>query len=103
MSPRTALFTLVLVAFLVLTGIATAQHGLIGIFAVAWRDTAGAQVFADLCIALFIATSWLKGDAQRRGLNPWPWLIATPFLGSISPLFYLVYRRVAGASPARRT
>lgn len=100
MSPRNIVLALVITAFLALSTVATVQHGYLGIFAVAWRDTAGAQVFADLCVALFIATSWLKRDAESRGLDPWPWLLATPLLGSISPLFYLVYRQVAARSAA---
>lgn len=43
-------------------------------------------------MALVLATGWLRLDARARGLNPWPWVLATPFLGSISPLTYLVYR-----------
>jgi hypothetical protein len=92
MKPRHLFLAVVMIPFLVLSGFAVAQHGFSGIFAVAWSSTAGAQVFADLCIALFIAFGWIREDALRRGLNPLPWMIAAPFLGSISPLFYLVYR-----------
>lgn len=92
MKPRHLVLAAVMIPFLVLSAVATVQHGFIGIFAVAWSSTAGAQVFADLCIALFLALGWVKDDAQARGLDPRPWMLATPFLGSISPLFYLVYR-----------
>lgn len=92
MKTRHLFLAAVMIPFLVLSTVATVQHGFIGIFAVAWSHSAGAQVFADLCIALFLALGWVKNDAQSRGLNPLPWMVATPLLGSISPLFYLVYR-----------
>ena len=92
MTLKNAALAFLYVDFLVLTGIAIAQHGITGIFAVGLQDTAGAQVFMDLCIALLIATGWLIGDARKRGLNPWPWVVATPFLGSIAPLTYVLYR-----------
>ena len=35
-------------------------------------------------------------DERRRGLSPWPWLIGSLFVGSISPLAYVVYRETVG-------
>ena len=37
---------------------------------------------------------FLVQDGRSRGLNPWPWVVATPLLGSIAPLAYFVYRDV---------
>ncbi|MEZ4316027.1 MAG: DUF2834 domain-containing protein [Myxococcota bacterium] len=94
MNARILVLTAITVPFLVLSAIATVQHGFIGIFAVATRDTASAQVFADLCVALFLVTGWLRNDARERGLAWVPWLVATPLLGSIAPLGYLYWREL---------
>lgn len=67
----------------------------------------GTQVFLDLCISLVLATFWLVPDAKRRGIHPWPFVIACVPLGSIGALGYLVWREVralrgasANVSPA---
>ncbi|MCB9675982.1 MAG: DUF2834 domain-containing protein [Alphaproteobacteria bacterium] len=96
MNARILVLTAVSLPFLALTTVAVVQHGLIGIFAVALRDTASAQVFADLCVSLFLVTGWLRNDARRRGLAWVPWFVATPFLGSIAPLGYLFWRELQG-------
>ena len=63
--------------------------GYIEIFDYQRRSSAGWQVFADLAIALLMILSWLIPDARKTGRNPWPWVLMTPFIGSISPLLYL--------------
>lgn len=35
---------------------------------------------------------WLIGDARRRGVAAWPWLLAILLLGSIGLLAYLFVR-----------
>lgn len=92
MSKRSLLLIAITIPFLVLSGIATVQHGYFGIFAVALRDTATAQVFCDLCIALLLVTSWIRRDAQARGAMWIPWIVGTLLLGSIAPLGYLLLR-----------
>ena len=42
------------------------------------------------CIGLLV--HWMVGDARRRGLNPWPWVVATLLGGSLVLLVYLVRR-----------
>ncbi len=97
MNLRNVLVTAAFAAFLVLSTVATVQHGYIAIFEVGLRDTAAAQVFCDLCFALFLTSRWLYGDAKKRGVNPWPWLVATPFLGSIAPVTYFLWREWSAA------
>jgi hypothetical protein len=50
------------------------------------------QVFCDFGISLFIVVGFMRADAIKRGL-PWiPYALATPFLGSVPPLAYLIHR-----------
>ncbi len=52
------------------------------------------QVFCDFGIALFIVVGFMRADAIKQGL-PWvPYALATPFLGSVPPLAYLIHREV---------
>ncbi len=52
------------------------------------------QVFTDFGISLFIVVGFIRADAQRNNL-PWiPYALATPFLGSVPPLAYLIHREV---------
>lgn len=103
MNIRLAALILVAVPFAVLSTVATVQHGYTGIFAVAWSSTAGAQVFADLGIALTLLCGFLIPDARARGLMVWPWLLAMPLIGSFAPLGYLLWRqlRASNAEPRR--
>ncbi|MBP6701113.1 MAG: PLDc N-terminal domain-containing protein, partial [Halioglobus sp.] len=42
-------------------------------------------------IALVLVLTWLVPEARKAGRNPWPWIVATLFLGSFGPLLYLVF------------
>ena len=50
------------------------------------------QIAVDLCLAIGAIMVWMKADATKRGVNPWPWLALTLFTGSIGWLAYLVTR-----------
>ncbi len=93
------LLIVILVAFSALTAVAVMEHGVQGIFAVAFGSTAGMQLFADLVIALVLFLVWMWGDAKATGRNPWPWLVITLSIGSFGPLLYLVTRKT-GDQPA---
>jgi hypothetical protein len=67
---------------------------------VAFQSLAGAQVMADLVIALCLFMAWMRRDARTLGRNPWPWLILTLTAGSFGPLLYLLTRKDAPARPA---
>jgi hypothetical protein len=41
-------------------------------------------------IVCTLAIFWMLRDAARCGRNPWPYVVATLFLGSFGPLFYLL-------------
>jgi len=56
----------------------------------------GAQILLDLAIALALVCTWLVRDARQRHRAAWPWVVATPFLGSLAPLTYLVAREREG-------
>jgi hypothetical protein len=92
--PRSVLI-LVLVAFSVLSALALRQHGYLGIFELQFRTFGGAQVLADLVIALLLVMLWMWRDARATGRNPWPWLALTLAAGSFGPLLYLLGRRRA--------
>ena len=73
----------------------TAPEGYWGFFTMPWTHPIWSQEFVDLCVALTLVTSWMVKDARARGVAIWPYLVATPFLGSVSPLVYLMLRKPA--------
>ena len=78
-----------LVPLLAVTAYAMMQSGLAGLAAYPINEPWSLQVAMDLLVALVLVFSWLIPDAKASGRNPWPWAVATLFLGSISPLLYL--------------
>lgn len=66
------------------------------------HDPWAIQIAFDFCIAVGFAGYWLYKDAKTQGLNPWPWLIALPFTGSLSLLLYAVRRVWSESTPAPR-
>lgn len=81
-----------LILFGALTGAAVVNHGAMGIVQYQLANFAGMQVLADLVIALALFIVWLWHDAQKRGINPWPWIVLTLVAGSFGPLIYLIVR-----------
>jgi hypothetical protein len=71
-----------------------APEGLPGLWALLRDKPWGRQVFVDLCIALTVAWAWLLPEAKARGIRAWPYLVATPFVGSIAVLVFLVHREL---------
>mgnify|MGYP003377775985 CR=1 FL=1 len=84
----------VLVPFTVWSTWVAVNHGYFGFVDVARREPWGLQIFLDLCIALFLFSSWMKKDAKTHGIPAWPYLLSIPFLGSIGALAYLVHRAI---------
>lgn len=85
---------IVLVAFSVFTDILVYKDGYTGFLILAARDNWGLQMLLDVSISIGLFTLWMIPDARRRGITPWPYLIACVGLGSIGALAYLVHRQV---------
>ena len=75
------------------------DHGYTGFLALSMKEDWAAQMLVDLAIALMIALGWLVGDARRRGVPAWPFVVLTLFLGSIGPLLYLSLRAAPPEGP----
>ena len=79
-----------LVALLAVTAWALMDVGFTGIFSAVMQSSGGWQVFIDLVVALVLVLAWLIKNARETGRNPWPWVVATLFTGSIAPLLYII-------------
>jgi hypothetical protein len=91
---RLGLAILALVAFVGWSLWWVHDEGLPGLFALLVEHDWGAQVFVDLCISLSVAWAFIRPDARARGLPLVPYVLATPFVGSIALLTYLVHREL---------
>ena len=92
MNARTVALIAVFVAFSVLTNFAVYHHGYIGVFEAAFANLATTQVAFDLLISISLFGGWMFFDAKKRETTVWPYLVAIPFVGSFSPLAYLIVR-----------
>ena len=92
---RKPLAIALLLPFTAFTVFALMQVGYVGLFTYQMQNAGGWQVLIDLVIALILVISWMIPDARATGRNPWPWVVATLFLGSIAPLAYLAFSRPA--------
>jgi hypothetical protein len=79
-----------------------ATQGYFGFLELAGRDRWALQMLLDLVIALSFAVGWMIGDARKRGIATWPYLVVTVFLGSIGILAYCVRRGITREVPASR-
>jgi hypothetical protein len=79
-------------AFGVLTGIALADVGYLGIFEPHFQSWGAAQVFADLVILAMLSCLWMMADSRTSGIPAWPFVVVTLFAGSFGPLLYLIVR-----------
>jgi hypothetical protein len=91
MSRTLLLVTLVL--FGALSAAALWQHGYWGLFQPLLASLGGAQVLADLVIALLLVMGWMWHDAKASERNVWPWIVFTLAAGSFGPLLYLLTRK----------
>ncbi len=94
MSSRMVLLLVVIGLFGALSALALMDVGYFGIFEPHFQTWAGGQVFADLVILAVLGCLWMIQDGPARGINPWPFVITTLFLGSFGVLFYLVAREL---------
>lgn len=96
--PKPTIQVLALVAFTAYSLYVVVRHGYFGFCVLAWHDDWAMQMLLDLTIALCLVGGWLRRDAQSRGMAAWPYLVALPLVGSISPLVYLAHRRLRAGS-----
>lgn len=66
--------------------------GLIGFADAITFSWASFQIYIDLVISITIISFWIYRDANARGKNPWPWIIAAYIVGVFSPLAYIIMR-----------
>lgn len=97
MSVRLLVLLLVTAAFGVLTAIALADVGYLGIFLPHFQAWGPAQVFADLVILAVLGCVWMVADGRERGLPAWPFVAVTLAAGSFGVLFYLIWREAKAA------
>lgn len=101
MNPRQLLIGAVLLAFTAFSLVVIGEVGYFGLWQAGFASNASLQILLDLCLACGLGGLWLIGDAKRRGVTAWPWLIAVLVLGSIGLLGYLFLReRDAVPQPA---
>ncbi len=92
---RLVLLILVFVAFTVWSFAILGAEGVAGLLRTVQSEPWGAQMLADLTIALLVAWTFLWRDAKERGLPALAYFIATLLTGSVAVLAYLVHREVA--------
>lgn len=92
MNKKQIALAVVLADFSAFTAYAVAQHGLLGLFQMAFANAATIQIFADLVLALSMVMVWMWRDAREQDISPIPYLLLTLGLGSIGPLVYLIRR-----------
>ncbi len=94
---RTLSLAVVLATFSLLSGFVVVQHGYFGFVMLALKEPWGLQMLLDLCIALWLG--WAAVDRlELEGPPTWPYKLATPALGSIALLGYLLHCAVARRS-----
>ena len=103
MNWKKILLLFVLVDFAIITGLALQDVGYIGIFTTHLQNWGGVQVIVDLVIVCTLAIIWMLADASKRGLNAWPFVVITLFLGSFGPLLYLLRREFASSQQGVKT
>jgi len=97
MNTRILALLSVIAAFGVLTALALADAGYIGIILPHFQSWGGAQVLTDLVIFALLACLWIVADARRHNLPAWPFVVVILGAGSFGLLFYLVVREWRGA------
>lgn len=99
MSKKLLILYVIFFDFLLYTGYVVWQEGYLTFIEVGLSGLWNIQITVDLVIACLLIISWMLVDAKQRGVNAWPYVIATLFVGSLAPLWYLIRREHArGAS-----
>lgn len=92
--PKLVFWAALLVVFSAWSVWISIDNGYWGFLAVAKAGGWQSQVFVDLMLGLTLTLGFVKGDSYKHDIPFWPYLVATPFLGSISPMAYMVHRQI---------
>lgn len=76
----------------VVSAVALAKVGYIGIFEQALATWGSRQVFSDLYVSLILMSAWMIVDARRKRFAAWPFVLLSPLIGWFAPLMYLFWR-----------
>lgn len=76
MTLRKALLWILFVDFAAFSSWVMWDAGYLGIWQAGMASPASGQILLDLVIACVLISVWIKGDAESRGINPWPWMVA---------------------------
>jgi uncharacterized membrane protein YqjE len=98
MSTRLMMLLVVTAAFGVLTAIALADVGYLGIIEPHFKSWGAGQVLADLGILAVLSCIWMVADGRKNGVNAWPFLVLTLAAGSFGVLLYLIRREAAATA-----
>jgi len=93
--PSALAATVVLAGFAAFTAWMVMAHGYAAFFALVHREPWALHMLVDLVIMLCLGIGWMRADAGRRGIRPWPYIVATALLGSLGVLAYCVRRGLA--------
>lgn len=102
MNWKTIGLAVLLADFSALTAWVVWEHGVVGLYALVFANTATTLLAVDLVIALSLVGAWLYDDARERGVSATPFLLLTALAGSVGPLLYLVLRERSVASSTHR-
>lgn len=95
MNVKKLLLWFVLIDFALFSAWVMWEVGYLGIWQSGLASPGSLQVLLDLVICAGLICFWMIGDARQRGVNPWPWVVATLLAGSLAPLLYLIVRESA--------
>ena len=90
-----AALVFVFLAFGAYSSYVTATEGFLSFFTLPFAHGITTQIFLDLMISLTLFQVWMVLDWRKQGRPLYqllPYLVATPFVGSFSPLVYLLLR-----------
>lgn len=103
MTLRKFLLWFLLIDFALFSAWVMWEVGYLGIWQAGFTSPGSMQILADLGVACLLIMSWIFADARARGLNPWPWMVATLAIGSLAPLLYLLIREYSNVRQRRDT
>ena len=92
MNKKQIVLAIVLADFVLFTGYALYEYGVIGFAEMMVANAVTLQVTIDLVIALGLFAIWMFQDARDRGLFAPGYLALIAFTGSIGALIYLIRR-----------